>query len=187
MRKTIKRTAIALIIAMLLAVSTYAKTKIDLTAEYDVPTVGELQAGLLYDLKQYAEVYLEAAEEYGINVYFLCAKDGLESDWGRQTIAKNNFGGWTLLNGDYKAFDTAEQAIWYRAKNIKVMYLTPKPPDAEPNDITGDYFNGYDLAAVNICYNGTDAWLNAVNGIWYDIERRVARYRAEREGNDEKL
>ncbi len=172
------------ILAVMVAATTvYAKTAIDLTADYDKPTVEELEAGLLFELKPYAAEYLAAAEEYGVNVYFLCAKDGLESWWGQDTIAKNNLGGWRLDSGEYKPFDSVEESIWYRAKNIKVMYLTPKPTNADPEDITGDYFTGYTLEDVNVYYNGTDAWLKAVNGIWYDIEWRVGKYRKEMEGN----
>lgn len=181
MRSFLKKAAIVLVIVSLFTVAVQAKSKIDLTAPYEVPTAEELEAGLLYNMKEYAAIYIEAAKEYGINVYALCAKDALESGWGRETIAKNNLGGWRLDNGEYKAFASVEESIFYRARNLKVMYLTPKPADADHDDITGRYFEGYDLEAVNVHYNGTKDWPKRVSGIWCDIEWRTEKYRAEQE------
>jgi hypothetical protein len=148
---------------------------VDLTASYTEPTVEQLESALYYDMKLYADDYLAAAEEYGVNVYLLCAKDALESGWGRYEAAPNNWGGWTAGNG-YKEFSSVHEYIKYSAKNIKNMYLTPRPIDAPPDDITGCHFNGYTLKKVNISYNGSDTWLNKVSGIWYEIEGRCAEY-----------
>lgn len=184
MRSLFKNAAIVLIIVSIFTVTVQAKSKIDLTAPHEVPTVEELEAGLLYNMKSYAATYLEAAQEYGINVYALCAIDASESGWGRYTIAKNNLGGWRQNSGEYMPFTSVEEAIFHKARNLKRMYLTPKPEDASPDDITGKYFNGYDLAAINQCYNGSDQWLELVSGIWVDIEWRIEKHRLEQEDSN---
>lgn len=160
------------------AVSTYAapaNVTLDLTAPYTAPTEEQLESALYYEMIPYADDYLAAAEEYGVNVYFLCAKDALESGWGRHEAAPNNWGGWTVRNG-YKEFASVHEYIKYSAKNIKDMYLTPRPVDALPDNITGKYFHGYTLEKVNIAYNGSDTWLNNVSSIWYEIEGRCCEY-----------
>ncbi len=161
-------------LALLMAVTAYAApadipdtgnpVSVDITAPYDVPTTEQLADALRYDMVPYAADYLAAAERYGLNVYFLCAKDALESGWGRYRAAPNNFGGWTDDTGKYMEFESVHAYIDYTARNLKDMYLTD----------TGRYHTGYTLADVGYYYNGSDEWVEAVGGIWGALERRVA-------------
>lgn len=153
-------------IALLLTVTAYAAPTDDLTAPYNVPTEEQLAGALRHDLVQYAGAYLEAAERYGINVYFLVAKDALESGWGRYRAAPNNLGGWTANDGGYMAFDSVEDYIDHTARNLRDMYLSPD----------GIYHTGYTLADVGHYYNGSDEWIEAVAGIWRTLEGRASEY-----------
>ena len=108
-----KKILICFIFAVMMTVTVMAK---DITAEYDVPTEAELQSALRYELVQYAGDYLDAAKEYGINVYFLCAKDALESGWGQYPAGKNNLGSWRLDNGKYRDYDSVSEYIASNAK-----------------------------------------------------------------------
>lgn len=180
-----KRILLCFILAVGLAANVYASPTVDLTAPYDIPTADELTSALLYELKPYAKDYLDAANKYGINVYFLVSKDALESGWGRYRAAPNNLGGWTDDYGEQMAFDSVEAYIDHSARNLRDMYLTPRPPDALPDDKTGKYHEGYTLTDVGVHYNGSDAWVEAVAGIWAKIEWRIAKYSAEREGDNE--
>ena len=152
-------------IALLLTVTVYAAPTDDITADYDVPTVERLEDALRYDLIPYAADYLAAAEKYGVNVYFLCAKDALESGWGRYEAAANNLGGWTDNTGNYMTFGSVPEYIDYTARSIKDMYLTD----------TGRYHTGYTLEDVNRYYNGSPEWLEEVGWIWASLERKCKK------------
>lgn len=160
--------------ALLMTVTVYAAPTDDITADYDVPTPEQLASALLYDMAPYAADYLEAAERYGVNVYFLCAKDALESGWGRYEAASNNLGGWKDNRGKYMSFDTVPDYIDHMAQGMKIMYLTEQPKCALPDDITGIHFNGYDLEAVNTDYNGSPEWFEEAGGIWASLERKCS-------------
>lgn len=166
MRKLLTIIITTATLTLLLAVTAYAAPTDDLTAPYDVPTTAELAGALRYDMVPYAADYLAAAERYGINVYFLTAKDALESGWGQYRAAPNNLGGWTDNTGEYKAFSSVPEYIDYTARAIRDMYLTD----------TGQYHTGYTLADVGYYYNGSAEWVEAVGGIWRTLEGRVAEY-----------
>ena len=53
----------------------------------------ELEAVLKYDLKPYAQEFLYAEEDYGINACFLASIAALESGWGRYQFKENNIFG----------------------------------------------------------------------------------------------
>lgn len=163
MRKLLTTLIITAALALLLAVTAYAAPTDDITAPYDVPTIEQLAGALRYDMVLYAADYLAAAERYGINVYFLCAKDALESGWGRYQAAPNNLGGWTDNTGKYMAFASIPDYIDYTARAIRDMYLTD----------TGQYHTGYTLADVGVHYNGSAEWVEAVGGIWVEIQQHT--------------
>lgn len=162
MKKVI--TIIITIAAMLLLSLTVYASPADLKDTSDVPTVAQLESALRHELKQYAADYIDAAQTYGIDVYFLCARDALESGWGRYTAASHNLGGWTDANGDYMEFGSVQGYIDFTARNISNMYLDPE----------GAYYNGTSLAAVNTRYNGSDFWLEEVEGIMSVLKRRCS-------------
>ncbi len=163
MRKLLTTLITTAAMALLLTVTVCAAPTDDITAPYDAPTEAQLTAALRYDIADYAGLYLEAAERYGINVYFLVAKDALESGWGRYESAQNNLGGWISDDGGYMAFDSIEDYIDHTARNLRDMYLTDG----------GIYHTGYTLEDVNRYYNGSQEWLDEVAGIWAMIEGRV--------------
>ena len=151
-------------IALLLTVTVYAAPTDDITVDYTIPSSNSLAEALKYDMAQYASDYIAAAEKYGVNVYFLCAKDALESGWGRYQAAPNNLGGWTSESG-YMEFDSVQAYIDYSARNIKEMYLTD----------TGKYHTGYTLFDVGYYYNGSPEWLEEVGWIWASLERKCKK------------
>jgi len=61
-------------------------------------------------LAPYAEAFLQAEEQYGINAKLLIAISALESGWGTSELAKtnNNLFGWTSSSG-YASFNTVEE------------------------------------------------------------------------------
>ncbi|NCB02966.1 MAG: hypothetical protein EOM67_12475, partial [Spirochaetia bacterium] len=75
-------------------------------------TADELRKGLLYELKEYAEEFIQAEKETGINAVFLSSVAALESGWGRSDVSvkRNNLFGWTASSG-YKVFDSKEECI----------------------------------------------------------------------------
>lgn len=121
-------------------------------------TVDKLQAGLHHELVQYADDFLQAESNTGVNAVFLCAVAGLESGWGRYCANDNNLFGWTDGSG-YMAFDSPEDCIFYVATAIKENYLLPD----------GCYFEGYTVEDVNVHYNGREFWEQKVNKIMDDI------------------
>ncbi len=122
----------------------------------------ELAAALLCDLAPYADTFLQAEAETGINAIFLASVAALESGWGRYMAADNNIYGWTGAAG-YMDFDSVDECILHVARSLKANYLSPDGP----------YDNGCTVAGVNRCYNGSPAWEKLVTQIMHDIERRA--------------
>lgn len=88
-------------------------------------TAEELEKGLRYDLVDYANTFIQAEQETGINAVFLASVSALESGWGRSDVANeyNNLFGWSSNNG-YKHFESKEECILFVAHKIKELYLT---------------------------------------------------------------
>ena len=76
----------------------------------------ELQAALKGELKQYAQEFLHAEEDYGINACFLASIAALESGWGEHRFRQNNIFGFGRAE-----FESVPQCIdyvaWYLRKN----------------------------------------------------------------------
>ena len=130
-------------------------------------TAEQLEEALYYRLADYAEVFIEAEEETGVNAIFLASVAALESGWGRSKVAKNknNLYGWTTDTGDYKTFESHEECIKFIAHKFKELYLSPD----------GRYFTGYEVKNINYYYNGRQAWEDAVNNIMDGILRRALK------------
>lgn len=124
----------------------------------------ELEAGLLGELKQYAEAFIAAERETGVNAVFLAAVAALESGWNTSEVAesKNNLFGWSAATG-YASFESKEACIAEVAACVKCLYLTPD----------GAYFNGYTVEAVNTRYNGAEHWEKTVKQIMQEIKDRI--------------
>ena len=109
--------------AFALSIETYA-VDFDVTAPCGLSTE-EFEAVLKYDLKEYAEEFLQAEEDYGINACFLASIAALESGWGRSDLAKNknNLFGWKGRNG-YKEFESPERCIDFVAWKLSKKYIS---------------------------------------------------------------
>lgn len=140
-------------------------------------TPEQLAQGLRGSLKNYAPVYIEMEQTYGINAVFLAAKDALESGWGEYTYG-NNLSGW-----GNRSFSSHEECIREVSFCMKQWYLTPPHESNEcdenceydqfDNCLIGQYFNGYTISDVNICYNGRQEWEDRVKGIMIDIYEKI--------------
>lgn len=138
-------------------------------------TKEELEQGLKYVLKDYADIYIEMENQYQINAVFLAAKDALESGWGRYAYY-NNLSGWGSTH-----FDNPEQCIEHVSEYIKIWYLTePHNPtlcDSECKNYyniydqctIGQYYNGTTIHNINAYYNGRTFWEQQVVSIMYQI------------------
>lgn len=125
---------------------------------YDAET---LRRGLLYNLKPYAEAFIQAQNDYGIDAVFLAAVAAEESGYGRYTINKNNIFGYGR-----KAFGSVPECIDYVAGKIRSNYLNPD----------GIYYKGYGVSDIAIYYNnGSTYWINNVTAIMNEITTRISR------------
>ena len=96
----------------------------DVTAPCGLSTE-ELEAVLKYDLKPYAEAFLNAEANYNVNACFLASIAAHESSWGRSDLAKNknNLFGWKGRNG-YKEFESPERCIDFVAWKLAKKYIS---------------------------------------------------------------
>lgn len=133
---------------------TYEETKLISSCGF---TVDELKERLRYPLSEYAECFIKAEEETGVNAVFLSAVAALESGWGKSNVAKNknNLYGWTTDSGSFMKFESKESCIMFIATKFKELYLSPD----------GRYFKGYDVEDVNHYYNGRKVWPERVRNI----------------------
>lgn len=127
-------------------------------------TPEQLEEGLLYNLKDYSEAFIQAEKDTGINAVFLASIAALESGWGRSDLAlyNNNLYGWTSSSG-YAYFSSYGECILTVAENLKSMYLQPD----------GKYFSGYEVSDVNKHYNGSKFWEDNVQDIMAQIQNRI--------------
>lgn len=127
-------------------------------------TPEQLEEGLLYNLKDYSEVFIQAEKDTGVNAVFLASIAALESGWGRSDLAlyNNNLYGWTSSSG-YAYFSSYGECILTVAENLKSMYLQPD----------GKYFSGYEVSDVNKHYNGSKFWEDNVQDIMTQIQNRI--------------
>lgn len=125
---------------------------------YDAET---LQRGLLYDLKPYAEAFIQAQETYAIDAVFLAAVAAEESGYGRYKINTNNVFGYGR-----KAFASVPECIDYVASKLRDNYLNEN----------GCYYKGCSVSDIAVCYNnGATYWINNVSAIMHEITARAER------------
>ena len=70
----------------------------------------------------YVDSILEAERTHGVNALYLMCKLGIESGWGKYESGKNNIGGWTNNQGDFKDFNSVDECIMHIAKNLSTSY-----------------------------------------------------------------
>jgi len=108
--------------------------------------------------------FLEAQNNYGVNVLFLHALSYLESDNGTSRLAllKNNLFGYGAV--DNNPFDSAthfsskDECIDVVARSLSKNYLNSK----------GKYFNGYTLKDINVLYASDTEWSSKLANIMHE-------------------
>ena len=131
-------------------------------------TPDQLREVLKYNLKDYAETFIQAEEITGVNAVFLATLAAWESGWGRVPAENNNLFG--FMDGDY--YPTPEDSIVPTAEKIKTYYLSEG----------GKYHKGYTIDAVNYYYNGRDTWSKGMKEIMYCINRDIFLTFGEKHG-----
>ena len=120
----------------------------------------ELSKRLKYDLVQYADDFLKAENEHGVNACFLAAVASLESGHGRYCFRPNNIFGWSG-----KDFENKAECVDFVSSKIAEHYLSDE----------GKYYNGKNLSGVNVCYNGNVFWETKVAEIMAMISGRIEK------------
>lgn len=129
-------------------------------------TEAQMKQILIKDFVDYAEVFVQAEKETGVNAIWLAAIAASESGYGTSPVAyshKNLFGWSGGPNGEYSYFDSPEDCIMEVASLIKDLYLTEG----------GIYFEGYYIEDVCIHYNGRQSWIDLVTEVHGDIIWRL--------------
>ncbi len=172
-----KLTTIAalLIAAAMLTITVHAEAGVDKPATaqtnqteqtfadtYDLRTVTGITAAELApymhpETRHLAEDVIRICEREGVSAEFVAAV----IRWERIPKIHNWFG-WTANDGRYMVFADDTSGLEHCIRSIRDMYLTPKPPNADPDDIAGNCHNGYTVAAVSVMYNNTDFWRETI-------------------------
>ena len=118
-------------------------------------TVEQLESKLKHDLKPYAQEFLNAEEDYGINACFIASVAALESGWGRFMHVDNNIFGF-----GQKKFDSVEHSIDYVSWFLYKNYIRED----------GRYYRGGTIADIGTVYcpDGGE-WVELVSGIYWRL------------------
>lgn len=123
-----------------------------------------LEQALNSNLKQYAEVFVQAEEETGVNAIFLASVAALESGWGTSNIAETHNNLYGFGDGrSYISFESVDECIFHVANFLKDRYLTED----------GEFYNGTSVEAVNERYNGRKEWEDVVTEIMTSIHSKI--------------
>lgn len=127
---------------------------------YELPSIEEpcgmsteeLETVLKGNLKNYAQEFLWAEEDYGISATFLCAVAATESGWGEHMFRPNNIFGFGR-----KSYKSIEHCIDHVAWYLRKHYLNKN----------GKYYRGGTIEAIGKiwCPDGGE-WVRLVNGIY---------------------
>ena len=112
----------------------------------------ELEGVLKGELKQYAQEFIWAEEDYGINACFLASIAALESGWGEHRFKANNIFGFGRME-----FESVPKSIDYVAWYLRKHYLNE----------SGKYYRGGTIADIGKiwCPDGGQ-WVRLVTGIY---------------------
>lgn len=128
---------------------------------YELPSIEEpcgmsteeLETVLKGNLKNYAQEFLWAEEDYGINACFLASIAALESGWGEHCFRPNNFFGFMTK----REFRSSEECIDFVAWFLKKNYLNKN----------GKYYRGGTISAIGKIWCPDDGtWVRLVSGIY---------------------
>ena len=118
-------------------------------------TAEELEEVLKGELKQYAQAFIHAEEDYGINACFLAAVASLESGNGKFMFRKNNIFGFGKAE-----FDSVPSCIDYVSWYLRKHYLNPE----------GKYYRGGTIGDIGRIWCPDDGtWVRLVTGIFYKM------------------
>lgn len=112
----------------------------------------EFEAVLKGELKQYAQDFLNAEEDYNINACFLASIAAAESGWGEHQFKPNNIFGFGR-----KTYKSVEHCIDHVAWYLRKHYLNKN----------GKYYRGGTISAIGKiwCLDGGE-WGRLVSGIY---------------------
>ena len=113
----------------------------------------ELEAVLKGELKNYAQAFLHAEEDYGINACFLASIAALESGWGEHQFKPNNIFGFMTR----KQFSSVEENIDFVSWWLRKHFLNEN----------GRYYRGGSISDIGKiwCPDGGE-WVKLVTGIY---------------------
>lgn len=113
----------------------------------------ELETVLKGELKNYAQEFLWAEEDYEINALFLCAVAAAESGWGEHCFRPNNFFGFMTS----REFRTPEEGIDFVAWFLRKNYLNEN----------GKYYRGGTISDIGKIWCSDDGtWVQLVTSIY---------------------
>lgn len=98
---------------------------------------------LLYELKGYEQVFIDAEKEHGVRADFLAAVAALESGWGRYQFFPNN-----VMGFGQRSFSSVRECVNTVAAFLAEHYLASD----------GQYYNGATVEGVCVYYNGRTEW-----------------------------
>lgn len=115
-------------------------------------------------MHSFAEAFVQAEQEYGVNAFFLAGVVALESGWAKSERARNgsnNLTGHAVYNdtsvGTY--FSSYTECVLITARDIARDYLSPN----------GIYNNGLSVDGVNTKYSASADWDIKVTEIAYSL------------------
>lgn len=166
--KIIKTLTFMLLCAGIFQTTAYAETRYDFATKSGA-TEQQLSNALYYELADYADLFVECENEYGVNAVLLSSLAALESGWARSDLAvdKNNLFGWKRSDGEYAAFKSKEQCILEVAESISENYLSE----------TGAYYTG-DTLVENVAeyYSPSEEWIELLKEVADGITERCEKH-----------
>lgn len=166
--KIIKILTFMLLCAGIFQTAAYAETRYDFANKSGV-TEQQLSNALYYELADYADLFVECENEYGVNAVLMASLAALESGWARSDLAvgNNNLFGWKLNSGEYEAFESKEQCILEVAESISENYLSE----------TGAYYTG-DTLVENVAeyYSPSEEWIELLKEVADGIIERCEKH-----------
>lgn len=119
-------------------------------------TVTELEAAFPESLKPFAQHFVEAEYEYGINAIFLSAIAAHESGWATSGLAVYNNNLFGVKGGSgYQSYDSKRDSIFYTAELLRDHYI--------PYGVSVDTINR------KYCPGDGGAWSDAVDSIAWSL------------------
>ena len=113
----------------------------------------ELESVLKGELKNHAQAFLHAEEDYDINALFLASIAALESGWGEHQFRPNNIFGFMTR----KEFSSVSENIDFVAWWLKKHYLNEN----------GRYYRGGTISDIGKIWCPDDGtWVRLVTGIY---------------------